>query len=290
MKKGKASWTASITAIFRAVESIRPARQRLFIDEYAATFLQPSVRLILKNRLLARLVLWFAIERRFPGATDTIVSRIRFVDDCLINSIKDGVEQVVILGAGYDSRAYRFNELKGKRVFEVDHPNTQKLKKDKILNIFGELPCHVAYVPVDFEKDKLILKLVEAGYSKNLKTLFIWEGVCKYLTPNAVYELLSEVSGNCCKGSSIVFDYLFKTMIEGRMGSSLGDKILKFQAKKGEPYIFGLPKQNPEKIIMSKGFSLVHNITASKIKTMYFSGMTRAEKFHPFWGIIHAIV
>ena len=200
MKKGKASWTASITAIFRAVESIRPAKERLFIDMYAAKFLRPSIRLILKNRCLAKLVLWFAIDRRFPGATDTIVSRIRFVDDCLINSMQYGVEQVVVLGAGYDSRAYRFDELKRKRVFEVDHPSTQKLKKDKVVDIFGELPDHVAYVPADFEKDKVIPKLLEAGYRENLKTIFIWEGVCKYLTPNAVHELLSEVSGNCCKG------------------------------------------------------------------------------------------
>ncbi len=101
------------------------------------------------------------IDRRFPGATDTIVSRIRFIDDCLKDCITEGVEQLVILGAGYDARAYRFNELKNKLVFEVDHPNTQKLKKNKILNIFGSLPHYIVYVPVDFEKDKLISKLTE---------------------------------------------------------------------------------------------------------------------------------
>jgi methyltransferase (TIGR00027 family) len=290
MKSGKASWTAEITAVFRASESIRPSQRRLLNDIYAANFLRPSLRLILKNRLLTRFVLWLAIERRFPGATDTIVSRIRFVDDCLKNCINDGIEQLVILGAGYDSRAYRFNELKDKHVFEVDHPHTQNLKKRKIAAIFGHLPSHVVFVPVDFEREKLIPKLSEAGYNRNLKTLFIWEGVCKYLTNNAVNELLSTVSGNSCKGSSIVFDYLFQSMIDGSSGSKFAAKILDFQARKGEPYIFGLPEKNPEHHIMSKGFSLVKNINAAKLKSMYFSGRARGKKLHSFWGLIHAIV
>ena len=131
MKRGKASWTAEITAVFRATESIRPAYERLIDDKYAAHFLRPSFRLILKNGLLAKFILWLMIDRRFPGASITVVSRIRFVDDCLKDCIKEGIEQLVILGAGYDSRAYRFNQLKSKRVFEVDHPNTQSLKIKK---------------------------------------------------------------------------------------------------------------------------------------------------------------
>ena len=290
MKSGKASWTAEVTAIFRATESLRPTQVRLFYDKYAAKFLRSSFRLILKNRLFAKFVLWLMIDRRFPGATDTIVSRIRFIDDCLKDCITEGVEQLVILGAGYDARAYRFNELKNKLVFEVDHPNTQKLKKNKILNIFGSLPHYIVYVPVDFEKDKLISKLTEAGYNQNLKTLFLWEGVCKYLTRNAVNELLTAVSGNSCKGSSIVFDYLFQSMIDRTSGSMLADRMLNFQAKKGEPYLFGLQENNPEQLILGKGFSKVKNATAENIKNMYFKKNSRGKKIHPFWGIIHATV
>lgn len=290
MRSGKASWTAEITAVFRATESIRPTQLRLFHDKYAANFLRPSFRLILKNRLLTKFALWLMIDRRFPGATDTVVSRIRFVDDCLKDCIKEGIEQLVILGAGYDSRAYRFNKLRSKRVFEVDHPNTQSLKKEKIIKIFGCLPNHVKFVPVDFEKEKLMPKLSAAGYRRDLKTLFIWEGVNKYLTPNAVNDLLSVVSGNSCGGSSIVFDYLFQSMVDRSSGSKLAEKALNFQAKKGEPFIFGLPEKNPEHIIMSRGFSLVKNFTAAKIKSLYFKGMARAKNLHPFWGIIHATV
>jgi len=289
MIKGKASWTAEITALFRAIETNKPPQTKLLNDIYAVKFLRPSIRLIIKNRILTKFALWLAIERRFPGASDTVVSRVRFVDDCLKNCIKDGIEQLVILGAGYDSRAYRFNEMKDIPTFEVDHPNTQKLKKEKITTIFGHLPGHVVFVPVDFETDQMMPKLFDAGY-RSKKTLFIWEGVCKYLTANAVYELLSTVSGNSCKGSSIVFEYLFQSMVDRSSGSKFAEKVLDFQAKKGEPFIFGLPEKNPEHLIVSKGFSLVKNVNAAKLKDMYFRGKPRGKRLHNFWGLIHATV
>ncbi len=290
MKSGKASWTAEMTAVFRAAESIRSTQERLLNDVYADKFLRPSFRLILKNRLITKFILWLMIDRRFPGATATIVSRIRFVDDCLKNCIKEGIEQLVILGAGYDARAYRFDELNDISVFEVDHPVTQKLKIKKVKDIFKILPDHVKYVPVDFEKDELISKLSKAGYNRNLKTLFLWEGVCKYLTSDAVNNILTMVSSNSCKGSSIVFDYLFQSMVDRSSGSILADKMLSFQAKKGEPFIFGLPHNDPEQLIKNKGFSTVKNITAEKIKNMYFDKISRASKIHSFWGVIHATV
>lgn len=290
MKSGKASWTAEITAVFRATESIRPVRDRLLNDMYAYKFIRPSFQLLLKNRLCAKFVLWLMIDRRFPGASVTIGSRVRFVDDCLKNCIKDGIEQLVILGAGYDARSYRFDKLNERVVFEVDHPSTQTLKKKKVKDIFGILPRHVEYVPVDFEKDELISKLVGAGFNQNLKTLFLWEGVSKYLTTNAVNRLLTVVSDNSCKGSSIVFDYLFQSMIDRSSGSELAEKMLNFQAKKGEPFIFGLPEKNPEQFILKKGFSKVRNFTASKIKNMYRNETPRINHIHPFWGVIHATV
>lgn len=290
MIRGKASWTAEITAVFRASESIRPSKQRILNDMYAVNFLRPGFRLILRSRMLTKFILWLAIDRRFPGASDMVVSRVRFIDDCLHNCINDGLEQLVILGAGYDSRPYRFIQLKDKPIFEVDHPNTQALKKRKIETIFGHLPAHVTFVPIDFEKDRLMPKLTEKGYNPNLKTLFIWEGVCKYLSENAVNELLLTVSGNSRKGSSIVFEYLFKSMIDGSSHSKIAGKVLKFQARKGEPFIFGLPETNPGAEILSKGFSKVENVNATELQSMFFSGMARGNKINPFWGIIHAIV
>ena len=290
MRAGRASWTAEITAIIRATESIRPVGDGLVFDPYAACFLHPSIRLLLKIRWLTLAMVWFAIDRRFPGASVTTASRIRFVDDCLKQNLHERIDQVVILGAGYDSRAYRFSELKSKRVFEVDHPTTQKLKKEKVSRIFGGLPDHVAYVPVDFENDNLMNRLIGVGYKNDVRTLFIWEAVSKYLTSGAVKDLLSAVSANSGKGSAIVFDYLFQSMVSGRSGGALAQKILAFQARKGEPFVFGLPEKNPERFILASGFSSVKNFSAERIKRTHLNGISRAKDFHPFWGIIHATV
>lgn len=290
MRDHNASWTAEITAVFRAVETLRPSEERLFHDIYADKFLRPAFRLLLKNRFLAKWALWAAIDRRFPGATDTAVSRIRFVDDCLKKKIDAGIGQLVILGAGYDSRAYRFAELRKIKVFEVDHPATQLIKKRKVLNMFGILPRHVTYVPVDFEKEQFMVKLTQYGYHQDLTTFFIWEGVSKYLSADAVDRLLISVAVNTCAGSAIVFDYLFRSMIDGTSGSKLARKILAFQTKKGEPYLFGLPEVDTEHHISDRGFSTVRNITAVKIKEIYFSKIKRGRNLHPFWGLIEATV
>ncbi|MCP4112259.1 MAG: SAM-dependent methyltransferase [Desulfobacteraceae bacterium] len=255
MKNNKASWTAEITAIYRAAESIRPREDRICYDYYAKDFLRTSFRLILKSRILTKIALWCAVERRFPGGIASTVVRIRFIDDCLKQCIDEGIEQLVILGAGYDSRAYRFDRLKALAgVFEVDHPATQKMKKNKVRKIFGDLPKHVAYVPVDFENEKLDEKLLQSSYKNNMKTLFIWEGVSKYLTADAVDAVLAFVTNNSGKGSSIVFDYLFKYATDTGSDLKLVKRILSYQAKKSEPYIFGLQEREVEQFMWDRGF------------------------------------
>ena len=92
---------------------------------------------------------------------------------------------MVILGAGLDARAYRFEELKSIKVFEVDHPASQASKIEKVRRVFGELPAHVTYVAVDFNTQTLEKRLPECGYDETRRTLFIWQGVTQYLTPDS---------------------------------------------------------------------------------------------------------
>jgi methyltransferase (TIGR00027 family) len=133
---------------------------------------------------------------------------------------------LVILGAGYDTRAYRFDKLKEEvKVFEVDHPATQKVKIEKVSKALGSLPGHVVYVSVDFEKERLDKKLSESGYNKSLKTLFIWEGVTMYLTAEAVDETLAFVAGNSGKGSSIIFNYIFRSVLDGTCELEYAPKV-----------------------------------------------------------------
>src|SRR5690242_19428209 len=122
----------------------------------------------------------------------------------------------MILGAGYDTRAYRFaDELSSVRVFELDHPVTAAVKLARVRRAFGELPEHVTYVRADLEREDLGLALVRAGYASAARTLFIWSGVSFYLSAEAVDSVLGFVRQSSGPGSSIVFDYHYQGFTDG---------------------------------------------------------------------------
>jgi methyltransferase (TIGR00027 family) len=207
--------------------------------------------------------------------------------------IDDGIEQLVILGAGYDSRAYRFDELKGKvKVFEVDHPATQTVKMEKVKKIFGSLPDHVVYVPIDFENQKLDERLFESGYDKNLKTLFIWEGVTYYIMPEAVDITLAFVAKNSGEGSSIIFDYVFQSVLDGTCGVAEVNRARKAYERIGTPLTsehprFGVEEGTIEGFLSERGFYQVVNITGDNFESAYSKGATQNKKL---WSTVYAMV
>ena len=207
MKKTQTSKSAQGMAAIRALEAKRPSGSRICNDPFAWQFVDPWSFNI--HRILAE-----TIERHAPGFIGFIVSRCRYIDDLLEKCLDGEIEQVVMLGAGLDSRAYRFERLKGPaRVLEVDQPATQAAKIARVKRIFGEVPRHVTYVPIDFNEETLD-KLVEYGYKRDSKSLFIWEGVVAYLQPEAVDATLAWVRSNSAPGSMIVFDIMDASFID----------------------------------------------------------------------------
>ena len=107
-----------------------------------------------------------------------LIPRTHFIDARLKTAVGEGIGQLVILGAGFDTRPYRFSEmLKDVRVFEVDHPDTQQVKIRRVREAIGEPPTNVAYVAVDLRTAELGEALTRAGYEEDRKTFFIWEEV-----------------------------------------------------------------------------------------------------------------
>lgn len=292
MKAGKASGSAVSTTLFRALEAIKPAKERVLFDPYAIRFLSGKPKCILNTRFLisGRLlnkIINRSLSRTIPGGTNYVVVRARYIDDCLDQCIEEGIEQLVLLGAGYDSRVFRFTGLtKGIKVFEVDHPDSQRTKKEKVEKIFGGLPGHVTYVAVDFENDKLGDRLAASGYDSSLKTLFIWEGVTVYISRQAVEETLAFVASNSGEGSSIVFDYIYKSAIDG--GVDEAENMKAKAAKASESFKFGIQKGAVEKFLAERGFDKVKNMNASALEEKYFKGTDR--KSLAFYDIVHATV
>jgi methyltransferase (TIGR00027 family) len=290
MKQGRPSATAEANAAFRAVETSRPTDERVCNDPFAMGFLGLKFATIVRSRLLTRIALWYA-ERIVPGAPNGVVVRTRYIDDYLKARMDDGIEQLVILGAGYDSRAYRFDERERQiRVFEVDHPDTQRVKIEKVKKMFGSLPGNVVYVPLDLDEMNLATALIASGHDENKRTLFIWEGVTVYLTPEAVDETLAFVAGHSGRGSSIIFDYAFKSVLDGAYESEEAKRWREAYERRGEPPKFGIEQEAVEEFLLRRGFREVKNVTMESLEQEYFQGANRGRKVTHLGGVVSAVV
>jgi len=264
------SKTAERVAILRAGESMRPEAERICFDPYAIYFISPGIlEWAARNPEEVR-AMQERTERLVPGLDNSIIARVRYFDDFIKNSIDEGLEQLVILGAGYDSRPYRICGLKRIRTFEVDHPATQAGKKEKIKRIFGQLPDHVVYVFADLAKDDLGQKLHENGYDRTLKTLFIMEGLLMYLNPETVDVILSFITKNSGNESAILFDYYTQSVVDGSCDLEAGRNIHDQLVQLGEPLKFGIKEGTVEIFLEARGFSRVHNVTSEDLKRTYF--------------------
>jgi methyltransferase (TIGR00027 family) len=178
-----------------------------------------------------------------------MIIRTRFIDAALQRAIVGGATQLVILGAGFDSHAYRCQELLARvRVFEVDRPATQALKKRRVNEVMGGPPRNVAYVAIDFQHEDLADVLAGHGYDPAQRTFFILEGVTMYVPEQAVRGTLQLV-GSHPPGSGIVFDFVYRALIDMLAHidiANVPDPVKRFVQRfldliRDEPWVFGLP-------------------------------------------------
>lgn len=210
-------------------------------DYLAKQFLTPAYKWLLRlapHRLLKAYIHWKA-----PGSYPFIITRTRLFDQLLQQQIDAGVRQVVLLGAGYDTRPLRFaSTLKDLSVFEVDVPGTQLYKRTKLGKTSGAGSHGITFIPVDLNRKSFDKVLLQHGFSPRLKTLFLWEGVSYYLPQPAVERVLDFVSG-CAVGSSIVFDYATRDFIDGDQNTYGGKQVARWLKKIKEPFLFGMNKE-----------------------------------------------
>src|SRR5262245_13920380 len=186
------SRTATVVALWRAAESSRAAPTRLFDDPLASAFVGRRLRwglYLSRLPVVGAAVPWALLDGHWSGSRGTVIARTRYIDDLLGAALGRGVDQVVIFGAGFDSRAYRIRGIERARVFEVDHPVTQTKKEAVLRQRLGALPPHVAMVSVDFNTHTLDAVMPGSGYRNDAQTFFICEGVTHYLSAAAVDTL-----------------------------------------------------------------------------------------------------
>ena len=215
MRYGIGSWTALYMAGRRAVESEKSAAERICYDPLAKRFVGRIPLLFIRW-----LLFWLKLRR--GRLRPYVLLRCRFFDEFLRESVASGIAQVVILGAGWDSRAYR-GELMEQHIptFEVDHPTTQAGKIRSVKNIFPAVPDHVTFVPIDFSGGSLD-SLLDRGYDPRRRTLFLLEGVVHYLEAEDVEALLAWIGSHAAPRSRIIMDYQQLSDLRNPHGSRRG--------------------------------------------------------------------
>ncbi|MDO8636138.1 MAG: SAM-dependent methyltransferase [Dehalococcoidia bacterium] len=289
MAKNKVKSTAVGVAAMRAMGTQEHDPAIRNPDHLAVKLLPFGLRAIVTVRPLAWLVLR-QYHRILPGAYHFHIARTKHIDAVLQQCIEQGMQQMVILGAGFDTRAFRFKEtLKNTQVFEVDYPGTQVLKKERVAKLKDGIQKTITYVPIDFNTQSLDV-LLESDYSITLRTLFIWEGVCMYISPDAVDKVLEFVRRCSGPGSSIVFDYIFQSMVEGKCDYYGARESSRYVAKRGEPYTFGIEEGTVQEFLTARGFSLKSEFTPEMLEKTYLPGSDGkiCGKVYGYTNIVHA--
>ena len=252
----KPSETALGTAFIRALSCFEPDPSICGRDDLAILFLPNAQQQRLQNDRYRDK----AKSRIGKGTYEYVIARTKYIDTLFAEALNNNIEQIVILGAGYDARAYRFkDEMKEIPIFEVDALFTQAAKIEKLVR--AEIPHkHVRFVTVDFEKDDLESQLSASGFRKDAATLFIWEGVSLYLTPESVDSTLNHIRSLCCGGSLLCFDYF-----------NSRDHHLRRIEKKDELILFGMNSKEMSDYLGSKGFSVVEDVNPDELHRCYLT-------------------
>lgn len=205
------------------------------------------------------------------GIYQYVIARTKYLDNVFVESVKKGIDQVVILGAGFDSRAIRLlDEKNWVKVYEIDINTTinAKLKQYKKRKI--ELPDYDILIPVDFEEENIRTKLNEYGFNRDKKTLFILEGLIMYLSENTVKEIFSFISDYSSKGSIIFFDYVHASVLRLE-NKYYGENAIYNRVKKdNEQWIFGIDESEIDNFLMSYNLCLVDNLNSKAMEERYF--------------------
>ena len=278
MKADRASRTAHFVALGRALADAGLSHVPGFRDPTARVFLTEKGKRSFEKTERA-----FREGKRglAPDAArvmaDLIALRTTAIDTAVRNAIASGAPQLVILGAGYDGRAWRLNELAGVKVFEVDHPATQGEKRARV----AELPPAigtVSFVSIDFERESLGSLLERAGHDRSSPTCWIWEGVVMYLTREAMRSTLAGIADRSASGSTLIVNY---HSAHRRFLASLIFRLI------GEPQISAWTRDEMAADLRAAGFTVSEDTGMPDWNARFAQGQAKVERA-PYMRIANA--
>lgn len=287
MKAGRASKTAEHNALFRALEARRPGADRVVADLLAEGFLSWRFRLVTAP---ARWRVWRdavtrVIDHRWPGVRPTVLARTRLIDES-VSKMASSTPQLVILGAGLDTRSWRLPQLVSVVVFEVDHPDTQRRKR-ALLRRRGLDVSRVRFIPTDFNLGRLASAMDSAGFDRTLPTLFLWEGTTNYLSPEAVDATLRWCARGAV-GSQLIFTYIDDDVLADPSRYVGADRVFSTLRRADEPMTFGLAPDGLAEYLAERGLELVADVGAATFREQCYAAASQAVHGHEFYRVAHA--
>jgi len=264
----RSAWGA---AFIKSMEKYQSGEKRLFNDPLIPELMPFSYRLILammKIRFIRNSMIRL-IESQGKGVIGALLCRSCHLDEILRQSPRHGIRQVVILGAGMDSRPYREMVDESISFFEVDFPEIIDLKQKRLTQVLGQIPPHVFYIPIDFNAQSLEEAMSQSQYIHREKTLFIWEGVTQYISREAADKVFQYISGSG-KGSLLAFTYIVRNFIEHIDSEAEKEKMdRKFREKLKRIWINGYDPEDLPGYLSGMNFQIVEDIGREEYKSKY---------------------
>lgn len=265
-----------------------PPELRAVEDGYAPLFVRtPALKAATTRPRLTRVV-GRVVDAVLGGMAAEVVLRCRYSDDAIRAAHTSGTTQVVMLGSGYDSTSVRLSEP-GLRFFEVDHPDTQLVKRD-VLAVHAPAAAleRVVFVPCDFDRDDFAACLRGAGFDATRPAIVNWMAVSWYLSADAVVRTLRALAAATAPGSRLVFNYMKRAAVDGRGGGGGATRARTLAAGLGEPWRFGIDPRRLGPWLAELGFELDEHVSGDELAGRYLPSGAPVQPA-PFIGIATAV-
>ncbi len=280
--KTKSSNTAKLTCFQRALGHSEVGSP-IANDYIALHLLSPKVRaeIIDAGKRKAH------IERVSPTYS-YINARNAHMDRMAREAVENGFDQIVIMGAGYDTTAYRLLADCALQVFEVDAPTSQADKKKYLATAGIAAPENLHYIAIDFNEQSLSDVMLASGYNATGRTLFIWEGVTYYISAEAVDGTLGFIQQHSAAGSVVAFDYIYADVCKGNLSYYGAQEGVAYVASVGEPFTYGIEPTTLETFLAERGYELAEHYTGPEFQARYLSE-ERFPRAYEYMGNVVAV-
>ena len=264
----KTSRTAEMTCISRAASSLE-ADSHYHSEDYLAIKLLPGFfKALIQIPLFRKLFMHFLAP---TGLYEYVIARTKYIDVVFKRALTDGFDQILLFGAGFDTRALRFQaEAQRTHIYELDVPLTQQAKIQQYQKRGLVNPANLVFIAIDFDKELLPEKLDLAGFHKEHKSLFILEGVLMYLEPESVRETFQTIWEYAGVGSRIVFDYVRASVLRGE-NTLFGEAgATQTVSQAGEGWQFGFEPDEVASFLAAYEFEISDHQCAQELEATYF--------------------